>query len=660
LRAWFSEYGSWVTMAAPGVSIRSTIPRTTSTFWPTETNYADGDGTSFSSPLVAGAAALVWARSPGATAAQVRTAVVGTAHGYAGFGLGKGQLDMGRAMAAIVPSTNPTISTPTDAATVTDTVGLTADAGMFGSNIGTKIGWYVDGTRVGFSASGAAFSWDPRGYDESTPHTIQARTCTTAGACASTGSSVSVTLDLPAPTITSPADTATVTGYEDVTVTSPAGGGVAVYAGSTRLGFAPSGTTVEANFTGRDGAHALQAVICNATGTRCAGDRSAVVNVTSSAAGLTRGTVTNAAFSPNGDGVKDTVSVGYTLATAQHVHIEVRNGAGTVVQTILNNGAKAAGSFTVSWNGKAGLLDAPSGTYSLRISSVADAGGATALVTASVRVDRVSPVVTRPAGTATTFYPVVDGFRDTFLPKFTVGETSAVQLVLRNSAGSTVRTITQTVQADKAGTLTWNGRNTAGALVPAGTYTWRVVAVDAAGRKTTTTGRSIAVRRTKLTSRTVTLTKTGDGAYARNPQGCATSVFTGSSYATGFWLKNNCARGNSDIAAGYYRFTVPAAVRYTAFTITSTGRSHSAPADVFGGLYTSQTDNYDITFPARTVPAGATTTRSLTLGTIRSGGRPNAGRVVDVLVFVSNVDRSPLTDWDVKTVSVKVSYQVLA
>lgn len=61
-KASFSNYGSWVDVSAPGTNINST--------WQNDT-YTSGNGTSFSSPITAGLAALVKSRFPSFTPNQI-------------------------------------------------------------------------------------------------------------------------------------------------------------------------------------------------------------------------------------------------------------------------------------------------------------------------------------------------------------------------------------------------------------------------------------------------------------------------------------------------------------------------------------------------------------------------------------------------------------
>ena len=67
-RAGFSNYGSYVDIAAPGVGIVSSYP----------SGYASLSGTSMASPHVAGVAALVEAAAPGLTPAQVERVLAGS------------------------------------------------------------------------------------------------------------------------------------------------------------------------------------------------------------------------------------------------------------------------------------------------------------------------------------------------------------------------------------------------------------------------------------------------------------------------------------------------------------------------------------------------------------------------------------------------------
>ena len=69
-KASFSNYGSWVDIAAPGVNIISTYP-----VHPYTNYYAYASGTSMASPIVAGVAALVWASEYSTNNSSVRSRI---------------------------------------------------------------------------------------------------------------------------------------------------------------------------------------------------------------------------------------------------------------------------------------------------------------------------------------------------------------------------------------------------------------------------------------------------------------------------------------------------------------------------------------------------------------------------------------------------------
>ena len=68
--AYFSSYGSWVSIAAPGVGILSTRG---------DNSYGSESGTSFSAPLVSAVAALVLGQHPDWSPSQIATQLEDTA-----------------------------------------------------------------------------------------------------------------------------------------------------------------------------------------------------------------------------------------------------------------------------------------------------------------------------------------------------------------------------------------------------------------------------------------------------------------------------------------------------------------------------------------------------------------------------------------------------
>jgi subtilisin family serine protease len=108
-RASFSNYGSYVSLAAPGENVFGALSSSSDpSFWPrqhlpgsTAGIYGYGSGTSFSSPEVAGAAALVWAANPRLGAADVAAIIKQSASGNGGWNqdTGYGILDVAAGVA---------------------------------------------------------------------------------------------------------------------------------------------------------------------------------------------------------------------------------------------------------------------------------------------------------------------------------------------------------------------------------------------------------------------------------------------------------------------------------------------------------------------------------------------------------------------------------
>lgn len=113
-RAAFSNTGTHLSLVAPGEKVLGAVSALSSPRdYPRvalpgsrEGLYAFGTGTSYATPQVAGAAALVWAANPGLSAADVADYLKGTASGQGRWSprLGYGVLDVGAAVALALAS----------------------------------------------------------------------------------------------------------------------------------------------------------------------------------------------------------------------------------------------------------------------------------------------------------------------------------------------------------------------------------------------------------------------------------------------------------------------------------------------------------------------------------------------------------------------------
>jgi type VII secretion-associated serine protease mycosin len=105
---WFSNYGWWVDVAAPGINITGTYPAAGA-----QEEYAQGSGTSFSAALVSGLVLLVRAKNPTWSRSKVVSRILSTAQDYGPRGIdpffGWGRVDAYAALGgAKRPSAAPT------------------------------------------------------------------------------------------------------------------------------------------------------------------------------------------------------------------------------------------------------------------------------------------------------------------------------------------------------------------------------------------------------------------------------------------------------------------------------------------------------------------------------------------------------------------------
>ena len=174
-RASFSNYGTWIEVAAPGVAVYTTA---------NGGGYLYGGGTSLSSPLVAGLASLVFSLNPGLTNAQVVNLITSNADdlGTAGFDadFGWGRINVRRTLQAAysTPALSVAITSPSSGSTVSGTVAVGVSAT---SSVGiNKVELYVDGVLSGIAVNAPySFAWNTSGFSGS--HSLVSKAYDSAG-----------------------------------------------------------------------------------------------------------------------------------------------------------------------------------------------------------------------------------------------------------------------------------------------------------------------------------------------------------------------------------------------------------------------------------------------------------------------------------------------
>ena len=223
-RSSFSSYGNWITISAPGSYIYTTNRGG---------GYGAWNGTSFSSPLTAGLAALILSVNPALTNQQVKEIMLQNADdlGTAGFDqyFGNGRINVAKSLLAAqtsVPQPDtlaPAVSIASPAAG-TSVSGSTAVNVTASDNVGvTKVELYLNGSLLASDTTATySFLWDSTQNPDGS-YQLEARAYDAAGNVGSS-TTVSVTSSnsrdttAPAVAITSPVNGKSITGLKSVSI----------------------------------------------------------------------------------------------------------------------------------------------------------------------------------------------------------------------------------------------------------------------------------------------------------------------------------------------------------------------------------------------------------------------------------------------------------
>ncbi len=188
------------------------------------------------------------------------------------------------------------------------------------------------------------------------------------------------------------------------------------------------------------------------------------------------GTAGPPTFSPNGDGAADTIGLAYSTNEPGYVDLVVKDGGGGSVRS--SSSRVALGPGKVSWDG---LDDAGhvvgNGVYTISLAPRDFAGNVGAGRETTVAVYKT---LSHVAVAKTVFFPQdLDKYARMARFSYALSGSATVTAVIRNSAGSVVRTVLDAVPtAAGSRSFDWDGRLADGTMAPRGTYTGAISATD--------------------------------------------------------------------------------------------------------------------------------------------------------------------------------------
>ena len=203
---------------------------------------------------------------------------------------------------------------------------------------------------------------------------------------------------------------------------------------------------------------------------------------------LTLGSATNTSpaggditpvFTPNGDGISDTLTINHTLSEPSYLDISVAHAGGTLVREFTSYSVQ--GATTDVWDGtnaSAGIV--PDGAYTITITPKDRAGNVGHAVSINVKV---LTAMRSPKANPKQFYAADnDTLAQWQTQKVALDKPANLTWVIKDRSGAVVRhAMTNEFHPVGLVSWAWNGRNDAGAYVPDGAYTMSITASTSAG-----------------------------------------------------------------------------------------------------------------------------------------------------------------------------------
>ncbi len=184
-------------------------------------------------------------------------------------------------------------------------------------------------------------------------------------------------------------------------------------------------------------------------------------------------------FSPNGDGIKDQLRFNFFIPVQSGIEkwsLAVGDKDGKAVKTI--TGAAAAPEY-LDFDGKGDAGNVlPEGTYKGTLSLIYQNGNSPTAVSPEFHVDVTKPKASVNASVSV-FSPNGDGNKDTITFSEETSEEQEWAAEIKDKDSKVVKSFTWKGKADTV--VVWDGRNTTGALVADGPYSYTLATTDRAG-----------------------------------------------------------------------------------------------------------------------------------------------------------------------------------
>jgi flagellar hook assembly protein FlgD len=553
---------------------------------------------------------------------------------------------------------------PTTSPTEVSVTGISGTIHIRATSTAPSVEFLVDGSPISSTVPTeggvAGYDWPSWGYANGT-RTVAAVDCDDTG-CATTATSTTLELNNGTPTVTSPTAQQTVGGTL-IMGASSAGGGIQFRVDGHRVGFDGS-SPYSLTYSGSalsEGSHEATVVSCSSDEKHCLGPQSAAVPFSVKALHPRIASISANPFSPNGDKVKDTTTVTISLPDTEAVTLTVLSRAtGAISRGPIAFGVLRSGNHTWTWDGRTNSKSvASNGSYTIRVATTAEFGGATlsGLASAILGLDTVAPTLWSTAGIGATFYPYHDDYKDTFSPSTMVSERGWLSLDVTTTAGTTVRVISGAKNPGRAW-LTWTGWSSAGQYVAEGYYRWRFHMSDPAGNQRSTPWYTVYDSHKKLVKKSATVAHYGKDAFGTgaDPSYCGESSTEISDYAPyGLWLATNCDPyfDGSAATVADYKFSVPNAIRYDTMSLQVWGYTMYPESQLSCGFERIDgSGNFDVRLMDVAGGAAAWHTLCWMPGALYvRAGAVTVGWGVDNYYGVS--------DFDAKYVRLNVTYEVL-